>query len=183
MRARRSPALLVLLIGSAAATQAFATVSASLDASQIAAGDTVQLTLEHDGQASGQPDVAPLERDFDILGTSSSTSIELINGSASEKTEVVLTLAPKVTGHLTIPSLSWNGERSQPLALTVAGPGSTGQPGVSGAPSVAKVFIETSTTPERPYVQAAVHLTVRLFHGRRLCTTPTWSCLTAAISW
>src|SRR5690242_15684509 len=161
-------AILVLLIGFAAAGEAFASVSASLDASEIAAGDTVQLTLEHDGRTSGQPDVAPLERNFDILGTSSSTSIELINGSASEKTEVVLTLAPKVSGHLTIPSLSWDGERSQPLSLLVAAPGGTGQPGASGAPAASKVFIETSTTPARPYVQAAVHLTVRLFTSETL---------------
>lgn len=168
MRARAPAVLLALLMGCAAAGQALASVSASLDSSRIAAGDTVQLTLEHDGRTSGQPDVAPLERNFDILGTSSSTSIELINGSASEKTQVVLTLAPKASGHLTIPSLSWSGERSQPLALTVTGPGGAGKPGATGAPSAAKVFIETSTTPQQPYVQAAVHLTVRLFTSETL---------------
>lgn len=162
------PVILLLLIGSAAATQAFADIRASLDSSQIAAGDTVQLTLERDGRTSGQPDVTPLEQSFDILGTSSSESIELVNGSASEKTEVVLTLAPKATGHLTIPALSWDGERSQPLSLTVTGPGEAGQPGASGAASAAKIFIETSATPDRPYVEAAVRLTVRLFTSEPL---------------
>jgi hypothetical protein len=128
----------------------------------------VQLTLVHDGRTSGQPDVAPLEQSFDILGTSSSTSIELSTSGASEKTQVVLTLAPKSTGHLTIPALSWGGERTQPLSLMVSGPGGTGQPGAAGAPSAAKVFIETSATPDRPYVQAAVHLTVRLFTAETL---------------
>lgn len=169
MRATPSATLLLLLLGGfAAATPALANVMASLDASQIAAGNTVQLTLEHDGRTSGQPDVAPLEQDFDILGTSSSTSIELINGSASEKTEVVLTLAPKATGHLTIPALSWDGEQSQPLSLTVTGPGGTGQTDGSGASPAAKVFIETSASPEQPYVEAAVRLTVRLFTSETL---------------
>lgn len=172
MRATLSGILSVLLLllfgGFAAATPALANVMASLDASQIAAGNTVQLTLEHDGRTSGQPDVAPLEQDFDILGTSSSTSIELINGSASEKTEVVLTLAPKATGHLTIPALSWDGEQSQPLSLTVTGPGGAGQPDGSGASPAARVFIETSASPEQPYVQAAVRLTVRLFTSETL---------------
>lgn len=167
MRARASGALL-LLVGCAAITRASADVRASLDAAQIASGDTVQLTLEHDGQTSGQPDVTPLEQSFDILGTSSSTSIELANGHTSEKTEVVLTLAPKSTGRLTIPSLSWNGEHTQPLSLTVTGPGSTGQPGASRLPFAAKVFIESSASPETPYVQAAVHLTVRLFASEPL---------------
>ena len=168
MRATSPGILLLLLVGFAAATPALANVTASLGASQVAAGDTVQLTLEHDGQTSGQPDVAPLEQDFDILGTSSSTNIELINGNASEKTEVVLTLAPKSTGHLTIPALSWDGEQSQPLSLTVTGPGSTAQPDGSGASPAAKIFIETSASPEQPYVEAAVQLTVRLFTSETL---------------
>lgn len=164
----RAQAILLLLVSCAAATQAFAVIRASLESSQIAAGDTVQLTLEQDGRTSGQPDVAPLEQNFDILGTSSSENIELVNGSASEKTVVVLTLAPKATGHLTIPALSWDGERTQPLSLTVTGPGDTGQGGASGSPSAAKVFIETSAAPEQPYVEAAVRLTVRLFTSEPL---------------
>ncbi len=155
--------LLLLLLGCAAAAQAFAGVTASLDASQVAAGDTVQLTLEHDGRTSGQPDLTPLQQDFDILGTSSSTIFSLMNGSASLKTEVVLTLAPKVTGNLTIPPLSWDGQQSQPLSLTVAGPGGAGQAGATGAAPAASVFMETSASPEQPYVEGAVHLTVRLF--------------------
>ena len=123
MRARSAGILLLTLVGCAAATLALADVKASLDASQVAVGETVQLTLEHDGQTGGQPDITSLQQDFDILGTSSSTIFQLVNGSASEKTQVVLTLAPKVTGHLTIPPLSWNGEQSQPLSLDVTGPG------------------------------------------------------------
>ena len=168
MRGRAAKALLVWLLGGAAMAPALATVRASLDASRIAAGDTVQLTLDHDGRSSGQPDLSPLRQNFDILSTSSSTTVEIVNFSASEKTEVVLTLAPKASGQLTIPALSWDGERTQPLSLLVTGPGGAGQPGASGAPSAAKVFIETSASPEQPYVEAAVHLTVRLFTSETL---------------
>jgi len=163
MRVRSRSALLVLLLACAAIGQARADITASLDASQIAVGDTVQLTLDHNGRTSGQPDLAPLQHDFDILGTSSSTSIELLNGAASERTEVVLTLAPKVGGRLTIPSIVWDGERSQPLSLLVTGPDGTAQPGGAAAPTMPSVFIETSVSAEQPYVQAAVQLTVRLF--------------------
>ena len=160
--------LLMLLIACAATGQAHADIRASLDTSQLAVGDTVQLTLEHDGRTSGQPDLAPLQQDFDILGTSSSTSIELINGSASEKTQVVLTLAPKVAGRLTIPALVWDGQRSQPLSLTVTGPDGTPQAGGATAQPAPNVFMETSVSPERPYVQAAVQLTVQLFTAETL---------------
>ena len=156
-------AILVLILGCAATGHALANISASLDSSQIAVGDTVQLTLEHDGRTSGQPDLAPLQQNFDILGTSSSTSIELVNGSASEKTQVVLTLAPKAAGRLTIPSLAWDGQRSQPLSLSVSGPDGTGQAGGAAAQPAPSVFMETSVAPQQPYVQAAVELTVQLF--------------------
>ncbi|MBW4050225.1 MAG: protein BatD [Proteobacteria bacterium] len=164
----RVPGILLLLIGCAAAAQALAGVTASLNASRVASGNTVQLTLEHDGRTSGQPDVTPLERDFDILGTSSSTTYELFNGSASEKTQFILTLAPKATGRLTIPPLSWDGEHTGPLSLTVTGPGGASQSGSSAATPAANVFIETTTSPERPYVEAAVNLTVRLFTSEPL---------------
>jgi hypothetical protein len=169
MSARPVGAMLALLaLACTAPVEALASVSASLDTSQIAAGDTVQLTLEHDGRTSGQPDLAPLRPDFDILGTSSSTSVQIVNGSASEKSEVVLTLAPKVTGRLTIPALSWDGERSQPLSLEVTGPGAASQERGAAASGTAGVFIETSVTPEQPYVQAAVQLTVRLYAAETL---------------
>ena len=164
----RLAGIMLWLVGCAAAAQALASVTASLDVSRVASGNTVQLTLEHDGRTSGQPDVTPLERDFDILGTSSSTTYELFNGSASEKTEVILTLAPKATGRLTIPPLSWDGEQSRPLSLTVTGPGGASQAGSSAATPAANVFIEATTSPERPYVEAAVRLTVRLFTAEPL---------------
>jgi hypothetical protein len=164
----RPAGILLLIVCCASAARALASVTASLNASRIASGDTVQLTLEHDGRVSGQPDVTPLERDFDILGTSSSTTYELLNGSASEKTDIVLTLAPKITGRLTIPALSWGGEHSQPLSLTVSGPAGAGQSGSSAATPAANVFIESQASPQQPYVEAAVHLTVRLFTAEPL---------------
>jgi hypothetical protein len=170
VRRRMSGILLLLVVGCAAAVRALAGISASLNASQIASGDTVQLTLVHDGRTSGQPDLNPLQQDFDILGTTSSTTFSLINGSASLKTEVVLTLAPKATGILTVPSLSWDGQQSQPLSLTVTGPGgaSAAHAGASGAAPAAKVFIQTTASPEQPYVEGAVHLTVRLYTSETL---------------
>ena len=163
MRVRFSGAILMWVIACTGIAQVHANIRASLDASQIAVGDTVQLTLEHDGRTNGQPDVTPLQHDFDILGTSSSTSIELLNGAASEKTEVVLTLAPKASGQVTIPSLIWDGQRSQALSLIVTGPDGAAQSGGAATPPAPSVFLETSVSTEEPYVQAAVPLTVRLF--------------------
>ena len=161
---RRSAAILLTLLLCMALPRAYASVTASLSATRVASGTTVQLTLTYDGLTTSDPDIAPLRKDFDILGTSSSTRVQIGTGGSAETTQVVLSLAPKRTGQLTIPSISWDGEHSAPLALTVGG-GSAGAPG-SGAP--AAVFIVSRTTPAQPFVQAQVRLTVQIYSAERL---------------
>lgn len=168
MRARLPGMLLALWLGAAMAP-AHAAIQASLDQTQIGAGNSVQLTLRYDGITTTEPDLTPLRREFDILGTSTSTSVQIGTGGSSESTEVVLTLSPKRTGRLTIPSIAWDGERSAPLSLTVSGPGAPPPTAGSGAAtSAGNVFIETSITPTHPYVQQAVQVSVRIYTSEPL---------------
>ena len=167
MRTRWLSGLLMLWL-SAAIVPVQAAISASIDHARIGEGDTVQLTLRYDGITSSEPDLRPLQRNFAILGSSTSTSVRIGTGGTAESTEVALTLSPKRIGRLTIPSLSWNGERSSPLSLTVLGPGApSGAPAAASAPA-GRVFIETSITPTHPYVQAAVQVAVRVFTSEQL---------------
>lgn len=155
-----------LLLACAGAT-ASAAIRAHLDSNQIAPGDTVQLTLEHDGQTSSQPDLTPLQKDFDILGESTSSNVQIINGHISSGTELDLTLSPKRTGQLTIPPLSWGSEQSPPLTLTVSGAGGGQGTGASGS-APRSVFITSAVTPAHPYVLAAVQLTVKVYAAATL---------------
>ncbi len=154
----------------AATLPVHAAIRASIDNTRIGAGETVELTLTYDGITTSEPDLGPLERSFDILGSSTSTSVQIGTGGSAESTQVVLTLSPKRTGQLTIPSITWDGERSTPLALTVAGPGAPPATGASAAAPgrSARVFIESSATPTHPYVQAAVRVTVRIYTSEQL---------------
>lgn len=147
--------VLLLALGYALAGRA-ASVDAWLDRTQIAEGDTVQLTLEARGQVSGQPDTAPLEQDFDILGTSTGSRISIVNGQTDARTSWTLTLSPKHGGKLTIPPLRVGGSTTPALALTVS---DAPAPTASGG---ADIFIETSVEPRHPYVQQQVLYTVRL---------------------
>ena len=66
----------------------WADVQASLDRTTVRAGDTVTLTLEADGQNPGvSPDLSALEKDFTILGTSTSQQVQIINGRRSDRTQ------------------------------------------------------------------------------------------------
>jgi hypothetical protein len=144
-----------------AAGTAGASVKAWLDTDHVGAGESVRLTLEHDGQIRSQPNLEPLSRDFDILQTSSSSNLRIINGRISSGTEISLTLSPKHGGQLVIPSLTWGSDRTSPLTLTVAGDG--GGDTNAAATQVAKVFIESELEQKKPLVLSAVHLTMRVY--------------------
>ena len=143
-----------------------ATVTASLDRDQITSGETVQLSLQHEGRGGGDPDLSPLNKDFDILERNSSSGFQLANGDLSSQRMVRLTLAPKHTGKLQVPSLSWDGQQTAALTLTVSDQASEDQTGTVGA-SAPHVFLTTTLDQDKPYVQAAVVLTVRLHTDKR----------------
>src|SRR3546814_155023 len=60
-----------------------AAVTAQLDREQMQPGESVQLNLERDGSGGAELDLSPLKKDFDVLGRSSGSSIQIINGSIS----------------------------------------------------------------------------------------------------
>lgn len=156
--------LLCTMCGPAAAA-----VTAALDRDQIAEGETVQLSLQRDGQGGGEPDLGPLKKDFDVLGSSSSSNIQLVNGHLSSQRQLQLTLAPRHTGTLQIPALSWDGEQTQPLGLTVAASSAAASgSGQAAGNSQAPVFLTSTLSQQRPYVQGSVLLTVQIHAAQPL---------------
>jgi hypothetical protein len=143
-------------------------VHASLDSTTIGIGDAVQLRLERDSESSRLPDLTPLQQDFDVLSTSSTKTMQIINGSTSLRIETIVMLSPKRTGQLTVPAIDWSGESSAPLSLTVTSTGSGGSGSQAGSNAAKKVFLETSADGTDPYLQQAVRVTVRLYMAEPL---------------
>lgn len=134
-------------------------IEAWLDQNQVSLGETVQLSIKADGGINGEPDTSPLAKDFQVLGTSSSSSINIINGSMTRSTTWQITLQPTKEGELTIPALSIDGRQTKPLTLTVSS---------SPAPQAdagADLFLETEVLPDSPYEEQQVIYQVRLFHA------------------
>lgn len=138
-----------------------ATLSASVDRTTLEDGDVVQLTLQVAGASNGRPDSKPLEGDFEVLGRSNRTQMNIINGSASSSTQWVFNLRPKRIGTLTIPALELDGARSQPITIRV---GKSSQAQGSNP----DMFLETEVSPQSPYVQAQLRYTVRLYFANAL---------------
>jgi hypothetical protein len=138
-------------------------VRAWLDRTSMQLGETVTLNVQVNGDTqASQPDFSALTSDFDLTGTQSSTSMNIVNGRTSSTVLWAVGLSPKHAGTFTIPALTVDGAQTRPLTLTVlAAAASAAAPG-------GDAFVEAVADPPSPYVQQQVRLTVKLYYAVNL---------------
>ncbi|HBE91556.1 MAG TPA: hypothetical protein DDW55_03180 [Gammaproteobacteria bacterium] len=156
-------ALLLLLLIS---TPLPAEVNASLDRNTIYDGDTVTLTIETtDRNHSGEPDLAVLQKDFDVLGSSNSTQVQITNGRRTDRHQWHIELAPKNSGDVTVPAIRVGDDETRPLQLSVKK-----QPAAVAAASGQPVFIKVSIEPAdaTAWVQQQIQYTLQLYFRESL---------------
>ncbi|MDC0116121.1 BatD family protein [Octadecabacter sp.] len=93
-------------------------LSAQVNSSQIAQGDSFQLMLTAQSPDTA-PDLTPLAEDFDVLGTSQSSQTQIINGQMSQSVSWIVTLSPQTLGPLTIPTIQAGALSSDPIDVQV----------------------------------------------------------------
>jgi hypothetical protein len=141
-----------------------ASVQASLDRNDVHLGETVTLNLRIDGSMNaGTPDLTALDSDFEVLGSSSNSSLTVVNGQPSAALIIGIALRPKHVGDLQIPSLTVAGSQTAPLTLHVGPPDNS-----AGANARKDIFIETKAVPDHVYAGQQLLYTVRLFLGVNL---------------
>lgn len=141
-----------------------ADVQASLDRNRVELGETVTLNLRANGGGmANTPDLSTLSRDFAVLGSSSNTSISIINGQRAAQVTVGVALRPLHAGTLHIPALSFAGGTTAPLDLEVLQPDGSAQ-----AAGQKDVFLEATVDPANAYVGQQIVYTVRLFFATDL---------------
>ncbi|MGB5305501.1 MAG: BatD family protein [Gammaproteobacteria bacterium] len=157
--------LLAALLAAGLSAPALAGVRAQLDRNTVFEGDPVILIIESDGQHSGEPDLAPLNRDFKVLGNSTSTRVSIINGRRSDKTSWTVQLEPRHKGKLTIPPVRVGSEQTRALELEV-----TAIPEHVADRQSRHVFIEVEvdTDGESQYVQQQIPYTIRLYYDENV---------------
>lgn len=151
------PAWVVLVIAIfTAASNAQARVTATVDRTDIAMGETLRLTLTADeAERPDEIDLSQLTKDFDILQRSSATSARIISGEQNVTRTLELELGPKRDGLLTVPALSYDGRRTTPIAIKVRP-----QPDVNLGDEL--VYFDAKIDKDEIYVQAQLILTVTL---------------------
>ena len=155
LRRWRSLLLLCLMLASLPTWAA----RAWLDRDEIELGETVTLNVQGDAGGS-EPDFSLLGSDFDIVGQSSQSQINFVNGQRSASTLWAVALSPKAEGVIGIPAFDVGAEKTDPLTLTVKPPSAT-----ADAHAGDDVFLEVETTPNDPYVQQQVRFVVRLYYA------------------
>ena len=155
----RRPGLVALLVLAWCTSALAQGPAAFLERNPIRADETVRLIIESaGGEAGSGPDLGPLDRDFEVLGTTVSTQIQIMSGEQSAATRWIVELAPRRSGELEVPPLSLGALETGVLTLEVL------EAPASGAGAGESVFIESEVYPKAPYVQAQVTYVLRLFH-------------------
>jgi len=158
--ARRLVVLLVFTL-LPLAVLAQVTARASLDRTQVRLGETVALTITVDGlQQAAPPDLSPLSGDFTVLGSSTNSSLSIINGQRTLRTEFGVALRPNHPGTITIPALDVAGQRTSPLSLHVDAASAATASSRRGP-----VFLEASADTDHAIVGQAISYTVRLLYA------------------
>jgi len=145
----------------ASMTSTFADVKASLKQSTVYASDPVTLLIETSQNTNAKPDLSVLAKDFQVLATSTSSQVNILNGQRSFKKTWTVSLQANKKGEINIPSIAIGNEKTQPLKVTL----------IDLPPEVKEetgkhVFVESSVDSlgDKTYVQQQIPYTVKLFY-------------------
>lgn len=141
------------------ASQSFAVAfEASVDRTNIGEGESLMLTLRYNSNVfSGDPDLSPLEQQFNIINQQRKNSFQYINGKSESWTVWTVALTPKRKGNLVLPSIEYKGERTKPIQITV----SKLDPSLQDQQK--DVFFHTETDIKTSYVQGQIVYSEKLY--------------------
>ena len=138
------------------------------DRDNIRVGDDFRLEFSASEPMTATPDFSPLKADFQIVGTSTSTNVQYINGQMSQQTSWLVTLYANRAGTLQIPAINFGNLSSDPLTIQVLEQGANQQNAANTPPDI---VVELSADSMEPYVQQQVIITQRLLHSVPLLPT------------
>lgn len=152
--------LFSLLAGAAA-------VKTDIDRQDISQGESFTITYTYDGPYQDfDPDLSAFEQDFILYGKSTSAQMMIVEGKSNMRTRLALTLIPKKSGRLTIPSIRFAKGVSESRIITVAEASS-----VPMNTNGQSAYLEASVDDKAPYVQAQVLYTVKLLYATNLANS------------
>ncbi|GFO71496.1 hypothetical protein BJAS_P1078 [Bathymodiolus japonicus methanotrophic gill symbiont] len=150
--------LLLLLLLNLAKPILAADISVSVDRNPVNLQESFQLTFTANDDPDGEPDFAPLEKDFDILNQSKQQSVQIINWEKTKSIQWVLTVMAKREGSLVIPAINFGQDSSQFAAVIVNEANNAQVAGQTNEDLVLQVEVDST----QPYIQEQVIYTLKL---------------------
>ena len=136
-----------------------AAVESQVNRNTISQGESIRFTIDMSGVDGDNINLNPLQKDFEILGRSQQSRTLIRNGKVESSNELVLSLLPRRTGVLTIPSLDIDGEQTQSHQLEVK---AVAQP----AASEGGLEMSATLSSEQPRVQQPLIYRMQLQVGQ-----------------
>lgn len=152
----------LLLCGHASA----ANITVTTSDNPVSVDETFQISFRVEGKQDDEPDFSPLNKNFQLVGTSQSSSISYTNGKISHSKTYTLTVTALHKGKVEIPPIHFGKDKSTAVTITVKDTGY--QPHHSGNDPQAQsdsqlIFITAETDTQNPYVQQQIILTIKIY--------------------
>lgn len=177
----RSIFLLVMLgVAYASAGLAQVTVTATVDRTRLGLNEDFTLSVEVTGSNAGQPSLPEMESFARLAGTSSSQSIQIVNGRMSSSHTYHYTFIAIASGSFAIGpvEVEAGGQvyRSQPIRIEIL-PAAGGQPSAPGAPAPqadpnvtadGSLFLRAEVDRKQVFVNQPVIVTFKIYTARNV---------------
>ncbi|KAA0230398.1 protein BatD [candidate division KSB1 bacterium] len=158
------------------------TVTATIDRTQIGLNEDFTLSVEVSGSNAGKPQLPAMENFAQLAGTSSSQSIQIINGRMSSSHTYHYTFIAIAAGKFEIGpvEVEAGGQvyRSQPIRIEIAQSAAGGQPSAPGAgpapqtdPNVkaeSSIFLRAEVDRKQVYQNQPVIVTFKIYTARNI---------------
>lgn len=140
-----------------------ATFSAQLNVNPVILSDSFQLTYTAEGSIDDEPDFSPIKKDFDLIGTSQSSNVTMINGDFKRNKKWTLSLRAKNSGTFIIPAISFGNEQAPEVEIIVKNVSTS-----NVINSTADFLVELEASAKNIFVQEQVIVTARLLIAQNI---------------
>ena len=146
----------------------WAALQINIEPTEGTINDTFNLTITQESPSTRSvPDLTPLQKDFIVIGTQRQLNYTVINGQAQSSSQWVITLKPLKEGLLTLPAITLGREHTNPLTININVNESARAKAINAEASK-DIFLQTTISPQKPYLNQQIIYTVTLYNNKRL---------------
>ncbi|MEM5527626.1 hypothetical protein WN093_02230 [Gammaproteobacteria bacterium AS21] len=156
--------IIALLILLPISSTIYAQLSTSINRTQFAPRDTIVLTIETSKPTQSLLDTSPLTANFLLLDQKEMTINSYAEGKRTSIVRWQLQLRARVSGHLDIPSLSYNDESSQSVSIFIKSNNQTRFLPVTDLP----IILDAQIDKDDNYENALITYTLNLYSDHPL---------------